>query len=95
MRGVFPSLVSFPGHRGAYLLTREVDGEVEFLAVTFWNNIESVKRFTGENSELAVVEPEARAVLSDFDTFVRHYEIVNVASCGISSPYQTTENGHV
>ena len=54
---VFPSLASLPGHRGAYLLTRETQGEVEFLAVTLWDSIDSVKTFAGENPEIAVVEP--------------------------------------
>jgi hypothetical protein len=31
--------------------------------------------FAGESCEHAVVEPEARAVLSDYDNFVRHYEV--------------------
>jgi heme-degrading monooxygenase HmoA len=82
---VFPSLASLPGHRGAYLLTRETQGEVEFLAVTLWDSIDSVKTFAGENPEIAVVEPEARAVLSNFDSFVRHYQIANAIECGTPS----------
>ena len=72
---VFPALTGIPGHRGAYLLRREMDGEVEFLAVTLWESLEAVRAFAGEDAEVAVVEPEARAVLSDFDEFVRHYEL--------------------
>jgi hypothetical protein len=29
------------GHEGAYLLQRQVDGCVEFLAVTLWDSIET------------------------------------------------------
>ena len=72
---VFPALTSIPGYRGAYLLRRETDGQVEFLAVTLWESLEAVRAFAGEDAEVAVVEPEARAVLSDFDEFVRHYEL--------------------
>jgi heme-degrading monooxygenase HmoA len=82
---VFPDLASIPGHRGAYLLTREERGEVEFLAVTLWDSIDAIKTFAGEDPETAVVEPEARAILSSFDNFARHYEIANVAPCGTSS----------
>ena len=78
---VFPSLRSLPGHRGAYLLARDTDDEVEFLAITLWDNIDSIKRFAGENFELAVVEPEARAILSEFDHVVRHYRIANASDC--------------
>jgi heme-degrading monooxygenase HmoA len=72
---VFPSLAGIDGHRGAYLLTRPIAGKVEFVAVTLWDSIEAVKRFAGENPDKAVVEPQARAVLSDFDDFVRHYDV--------------------
>lgn len=81
---VFPSLADLPGHRGAYLLTRETDGHVEFLAVTLWESINAIKAFAGENAEIAVVEPEARAVLSDYDDFARHYEVAGAP--GASSP---------
>jgi heme-degrading monooxygenase HmoA len=73
---VFPALTSIPGHRGANLLRREADGQVEFLAVTLWTSLEAVQVFAGEDAEVAVVEPEARAMLAEFDEFVRHYEVV-------------------
>ena len=72
---VAPRLKEIPGHQGAYLLRREAGGQVEFLAVTLWDSIESVKKFAGPNPEGAVVEPEGRAALSSFDDFVRHYEV--------------------
>ncbi|HLH90577.1 MAG TPA: antibiotic biosynthesis monooxygenase [Xanthobacteraceae bacterium] len=84
-RHVFPSLAALPGHRGAYLLTRQTKGDVEFLAVTLWESIEFVKAFAGDDPEVAVVEPEARAVLSDFDGFARHYEIADAAAFGVAS----------
>lgn len=79
---VFPSLTQLPGHQGAYLLTRKTGDEVEFLAVTLWDSLDSVKSFSGDDPEIAVVEPEARAVLSAFDDFARHYEVAGGAACG-------------
>ena len=73
---VFPSLEPLQGFQGACLLAREADGEVEFLALTLWDNIDVIKRFAGDDPEMAVVEPEARAVLSSFDDFARHYEVI-------------------
>ncbi|WP_024512586.1 antibiotic biosynthesis monooxygenase [Bradyrhizobium sp. ARR65] len=73
---VFPSLASLPGHRGAYLLKRTARDDVEFLAVTLWDSIEALKAFAGAAPEAAVVEPEARAMLSRFDEFVRHYDVL-------------------
>jgi heme-degrading monooxygenase HmoA len=72
---VFPAQNEIPGHRGAYLLMRQTDDQVEFLAVTLWDSIESIRQFATDDVDRAVVEPEARAVLSNFDDFVRHYEV--------------------
>lgn len=47
----------------------------EFLVITLWDSMDAIRRFAGEDSERAVVEPEARAVLAEFDDFVRHYEV--------------------
>ncbi len=79
---VFPTLKDIPGHRGAYLLRRSEKGGVEFLAVTLWESLDAVKQFAGANPDVAVVEPEAVAVLTDFDDFVRHYEVAHGAPCG-------------
>jgi hypothetical protein len=37
--------------------------------------MDAIRRFAGADPERAVVEPEARAVLADYDDFVRHYEV--------------------
>jgi len=72
---VFPQLKALAGHQGAWLLRREVGGEVEFLAVTFWESLDAIRAFAGEDIGAAIVESEARAVLSDFDGFARHYDV--------------------
>jgi heme-degrading monooxygenase HmoA len=72
---VAPHLKELAGHLGAYLLRREENGEVEFLALTLWDSIESVRAFAGQNPDVAIVEPEGRAALSSFDDRVRHYDI--------------------
>jgi heme-degrading monooxygenase HmoA len=80
---VFPSLAEIAGHRGAYLLRRAVGDRTEFLAVTLWDSMDAIRAFAGSDPETAVVEPEARAVLAEFDDFARHYE---VAYDGVSGP---------
>ncbi len=73
---VVPELKRLAGHRGASLLRRDVDGRVEFLAVTLWDSRASIEAFAGQDISKAHVEPEGRAVLSDFDQFADHYEVV-------------------
>jgi hypothetical protein len=48
----------------------------EFLVITFWESMGAIRRFAGEDPERAVVEPEARAVLAEFDDVVLHYEVM-------------------
>ena len=72
---VFPSLTELAGHRGAWLLRREVDGRTEFLALTLWESRQAIEAFAGRDIGKAVVEPEARAVLAEFDDFASHYEV--------------------
>jgi hypothetical protein len=81
---VFPTLSAIAGHAGAYLLERSVGPSTEFLAVTLWDSIEAVKQFAGIDPDIAIVEPAARAVLADFDDFVRHYEVSDRSYCGAS-----------
>jgi len=72
---VAPHLRTIVGHRGAWLLRRETGGQVEFLAVTLWDSLETIKTFAGPNPEVAIVEPEGRTALSSFDDFARHFEV--------------------
>jgi hypothetical protein len=72
---VTAELSGLTGHRGAWLLRREVDGQSEFIALTLWQSREAIEAFTGPDISRSVVEPEARAVLSAFDDFATHYDV--------------------
>jgi uncharacterized protein YciI/heme-degrading monooxygenase HmoA len=76
-RKVFPALRAIEGHRGAYLLRRAVDDAIELVVLTLWESMGAVRKFAGEVPEKAVVEPEARAVLTSFDESVVHFEIIH------------------
>ncbi len=76
-RTVFPSLTKIPGYRGAHVLRRDTGGRVEFLVATLWDSMDAVRAFAGPDPERAVVEPAAKAVLVEFDDFVRHYRITH------------------
>ena len=77
---VAPGLKQLHGHRGAWLLRREIEGRTEFLAVTLWESREAIHAFAGADIGRAHVEPEARAVLIEFDDFANHYEVAFTAS---------------
>jgi heme-degrading monooxygenase HmoA len=52
-------------------------GRTEVIVVTRWTSMDAIHGFAGDEVDLAVVEPEARAVLSAFDTRVRHIELAD------------------
>ena len=73
---MFPSIHRVPGYLGADLLRGENGDEVAFVTITRFESLESVRAFAGEDYEQAVIEPEARALLSHFDERSEHYEVV-------------------
>lgn len=63
------------GYRGIHLLRRNVGDEVEFITIMWFDSLEAVQAFAGEDYEQAVVPPKARALLTRFDTRSQHYEV--------------------
>ena len=75
---VLPSIAArdIPGYEGAYLMRRELDGEVEFATLMVFESLDAVRAFAGEDYEAAYVPPHARAVLASFDERSVHYEVL-------------------
>jgi heme-degrading monooxygenase HmoA len=73
---VSSTLREVPGFRGARLLRRSIGDETEFVSVTFFETLDAVRRFAGDDHDAAVVTEEARQVLIRFDDRVMHYEVV-------------------
>jgi heme-degrading monooxygenase HmoA len=71
---VLPVLRSVAGFEGARLLQRTTGDETEFVSLTFFDDLDSVRAFAGPDYETAVVTDEAREVLVRFDDHVGHYE---------------------
>jgi hypothetical protein len=63
------------GFHGIELLRRPLTDEVEFSTMMWFDSLEAVRTFAGEDYEVAVVPPAARAVLSHFDPRSAHYEV--------------------
>ena len=72
---VLPKLRGFKGYLGATTLTRSLGGQIEILVVTGWRSLEAIRQFAGDDFEVAVVEPQAAALLTEFDQRVRHFEL--------------------
>jgi heme-degrading monooxygenase HmoA len=63
------------GFRGIQLLRRNVGEEVEFVTIMWFDSLEAVRVFAGQDYEVAVVPPKARALLSHFDARSQHYSV--------------------
>ena len=63
------------GYRGIQLLRRDVPEGVEFITIMWFDTIDAVKEFAGEDYEQCVVPAAARAVLSRFDERSQHYNV--------------------
>jgi heme-degrading monooxygenase HmoA len=75
---LLPQLRQRPGFAGAYLLRRDLgqDGAAELTAHTFWESSEAIRAFAGDDITVAVVEPEAQAMLLEFDRTAAHRSVV-------------------
>ena len=66
-----------PGNRGAWLL-RRVDGDrAEFVTLTFWDDMDAVRRFAGDEPERAVYYPEDERFLVEREDTVSHFEVID------------------
>lgn len=69
-----------PGNRGAYMLTR-VDGDVaHVLTLSFWEALESIRAFAGDDITRARYYPEDERFLLDFPERVEHFELASGSS---------------
>jgi heme-degrading monooxygenase HmoA len=73
---MFPSIHRVPGYLGADLLRRTDGEEIAFVTITRFESLDAVRAFAGDAYEQAVVEPEARRLLSRFEQRSEHYEVV-------------------
>jgi heme-degrading monooxygenase HmoA len=73
---VLPTLRKVDGYAGAMLLERAGSEAVEIMVITYWQSVDSIRGFAGDDSETAVVADEAAALLTQFDQRVRHYKVL-------------------
>ena len=71
-----PDYQSTPGNLAVYILERP-EGEVtHFITLTFWESLDAIRAFAGEDVEAAKYYPEDQDFLLEFEPTVVHYEVV-------------------
>ena len=74
-----PDYQSVTGNLGVYILERP-DGEItHFITLTFWESLDVIRGFAGEDIEKAKYYDEDQDFLLEFEPNVRHYEVVGQA----------------
>ncbi len=77
-----PDYQSVEGNLAVYILERQ-EGEVtHFITLTFWESLESIRGFAGDDIEVAKYYEEDKDFLLEFEPNVVHYEVVGQSSKG-------------
>ena len=73
---VLPELRQINGFQGVYLMRRDSSEAVEFIVLTLWESMDAIRKFAGENAEVAVVASAAQVLFREYDSTVKHFEVV-------------------
>ncbi len=57
-------------------MQRDADGAIEILVVTFWELMDAVRAFAGDEAARAYLPPEVVATLDRYDEEVVNYNLV-------------------
>ena len=71
-----PDYRSVPGNLSVRVLERH-EGEVtHFITLTFWESLDAIRAFAGQDAEIAKYYPEDAGFLLEYEPRVVHYEVV-------------------
>jgi heme-degrading monooxygenase HmoA len=65
-----------PGNHGVQVLLRAEDGITRFTLISYWESMDAVRAFAGDDPEVAVFYPEDDDFLVERDPGVEHHEVV-------------------
>lgn len=71
-----PDYQSVEGNISVHILERTEGDITHFITLTFWQDLDSIKAFAGEDVEAAKYYAEDKDFLLEFEPRVVHYEVV-------------------
>ena len=71
-----PDYRSVDGNISVYILERAEDEVTHFITLTFWESLDAIAGFAGDDVEAAKYYPEDKDFLLEFEPRVLHYEVV-------------------
>jgi len=66
-----------PGYRKFQLLRQDGEEEVHFVTIMWFDSLEQIKEFAGDDYKESVVHPKARALLKHYEFYSRHLELIH------------------
>lgn len=69
-------LAATPGNQGVFMLRRLEGEQAHFLMISMWESEAAIRRFAGENIEVARYYPQDSDYLLELEPMVTHYEVV-------------------
>ena len=73
---VLPELRQIDGFQEVFLMRKDTADGVEFIVLTMWESMDAIRKFAGEDAEFAVVAPAAQVLFREYDSTVKHFEVV-------------------
>lgn len=71
-----PDYQSVEGNLSVYILERAEGAITHFITLSFWESMEVIRGFAGQDVEVAKYYPEDKDFLLEFEPGVVHYEVV-------------------
>ena len=75
-----PDYRSVPGNVSVHILERADGAITHFITMTFWQTVDAIRGFAGDDIDTAKYYPEDRDFLLEFEPHVVHYEVVGESS---------------
>ena len=69
------ALKETPGNHGVMVLRRRDGDEAEFGVISFWDSLDDVKAFAGEDVDVARYFPEDERYLLELTPRLKHFEV--------------------
>ncbi len=74
---VIAGLHLIEGFRRTEILRRVDGAEVEFVVINFFDSLDAIRAFAGDDYRKAKFEPEALRLLSRYEPHAVHYEVTS------------------
>lgn len=71
-----PDYRAVKGNLSVNILARREEDVTHFVTLTYWDSLESIKGFAGQDVSVAKYYPEDKDFLLEFEPTVAHYEVL-------------------